>query len=145
MRRLGPERLKTTYAFRTLLDKGARLTFGSDWPVAPLSPIQGVYAAVTRRTPDGANPAGWIPEQKISVEEALTAYTGSNAYAAFEEGEKGRIAPGLLADLVVLERDLFEIPPEEIESVEESFTRARGAVFAWRRLPSLPRGSRSTD
>jgi predicted amidohydrolase YtcJ len=127
-RKIGPERIKTTYAFRTLLDRGVKLTFGSDWPVAPISPIQGIYAAVTRRTLDGANPQGWVPEQKITLEEALTAYTGTNAYAAYEEDEKGRIAAGLLADVVVLNRNLFEIRPEEIQDVEVVLTIVGGRV-----------------
>jgi hypothetical protein len=127
-RKIGPERIKTTYAFRTLLDDGVRVIFGSDWSVAPLSPIQGIYAAVTRRTLDGRNPAGWVPEQKISVEEALRAYTATAAYAAFEEDEKGRLVPGLLADFVVLDRNLFEITPEELAGVRVVMTVVGGRV-----------------
>jgi predicted amidohydrolase YtcJ len=126
--RIGSERIQTTYAFRTLLDVGVRLAFGSDWDVAPLSPVLGIYAAVTRRTLDGKNPGGWVPEQKISVGEALTAYTVANAYAAFEEEEKGRIAPGLLADFAVLDRDLFRIPPEEIARARVVMTIVGGEV-----------------
>jgi predicted amidohydrolase YtcJ len=113
-KRIGRERCKTTYAFRSLLDSGARLAFGSDWDVAPLSPIAGIDAAVTRRTIDGKNPGGWFPEQRISVSEALTAYTSGAAWAAFEENEKGTIAPGKLADFVVLSQDLLAVPKEEI-------------------------------
>jgi hypothetical protein len=127
-KKIGSERAKTTYAFRSLLDRGVRLAFGSDWDVAPLAPIQGIYAAVTRRTLDGLHPGGWVPEQKITVEEALRAYTANAAYAAFEEREKGRIAPGFLADVVVLERDLFEIPPEEIAAVKVALTIVGGRV-----------------
>ncbi|MBA2565948.1 MAG: amidohydrolase [Gemmatimonadetes bacterium] len=133
-RRIGRERLATAYAFRTLLDAGVRLTFGSDWFVAPLSPLRGIHAAVTRRTLDGANPGGWVPEQKISLEEALTAYTATAAWSAFEEAEKGRLAPGLLADAVVLERDLFRIPPEEIADVRVALTIVGGRV-AFRSTP----------
>ena len=86
---IGHERAKTTYAFRSLLDAGATLAFGSDWFVAPPTPLEGIYAAVTRRTLDDQNPDGWVPEQKISVEEALRAYTSGAAYASFEENEKG--------------------------------------------------------
>ena len=111
---IGAERSKTTYAFRSLIDTGARVTFGSDWYVAPATPIDGIYAAVTRRTIDGANPDGWVPEQKISVEEALIAYTSDAAYASFEEDIKGMIKVGMLADLVLLDRDLTSIPPESI-------------------------------
>ena len=85
-KRIGPARM-TTYAFRSLLDAGARLAFGSDWTVAPLDPIQGIYAAVTRRTLDGRIPDGWVPEQKITVEEALRAYTAGGAFAASRRTE----------------------------------------------------------
>ena len=115
-RYIGPMRIRTTYAFRSLLDAKARLAFGSDWTVAPISPLEGIYAAVTRRTLDGENPDGWVPEQKISAEEALHAYTTGAAYAAFHEHERGRIAPGLLADLVVLDTHLVNAEPEAIRS-----------------------------
>src|SRR5437762_958542 len=97
---IGPERAKTTYAFRSLEDSHARLAFGSDWPVAPATPLEGIYAAVTRRTLDDKHPDGWIPEQKITVEDALRGYTTGGAYASFEENEKGSLAAGRLADLV---------------------------------------------
>ena len=112
---IGHERAKSTYAFRALLDSGARLVFGSDWSVAPASPLLGIYAATTRRTLDGRHPRGWIPEQKISVEEALIAYTRSGAYASFEEDIKGSLSPGKLADLVILDRDITQIPVAEIQ------------------------------
>jgi len=96
--RIGPVRIKTTYPFRTLLDTGGKLSFGSDWTVAPLDPILGVYAAVTRRTLDGKHPDGWVPEQKITVGEALRAYTAGNAYATFDEAKRGTLAPGGDAD-----------------------------------------------
>ena len=114
-KRIGPERIKTTYAFRSLLDAGARLAFGSDWTVAPLDPLLGIYAAVTRRTLDGKNPGGWVPEQKITVEEALRAYTAGNAYGVFAERKRGKLAPGYLADIVVLDQDLTTMPPEAME------------------------------
>jgi hypothetical protein len=113
-KRIGHERCRATYAFRALLDSGARLAFGSDWPVAPLDPLMGIYAAATRRTLDGRNPDGWIPEQKISVAEALRAYTRDAAYAEMAEQDKGILRPGQLADLVVLSRDILAMPPEEI-------------------------------
>ena len=116
-KRIGPERIQTTYAFRSLLDAGARLTFGSDWTVAPLNPLLGIYAAVTRRTLDGAHPDGWVPEQKITVEEALRAYTSANAYAGFQEERLGTLEPGKYADFVVLSENLFEIEPVDIPSV----------------------------
>ncbi|QXD15864.1 amidohydrolase [Rhodocaloribacter litoris] len=116
-KRIGPERIRTTYAFRSLLDAGAPLTFGSDWTVAPLNPLEGVYAAVTRRTLDGAHPEGWVPEEKVTVEEALQAYTAANAYAGFQEDRLGRLAPGYLADFIVLSENLFTLEPEAIRAV----------------------------
>ena len=115
---IGPERIKTTYAFRALLDARAQLTFGSDWTVAPISPLQGIYAAVTRRTLDGAHPGGWVPEQKITVEEALRAYTTANAFAGFQDNDAGRIKTGNLADFVVLSHNLFSIEPRAIAEVQ---------------------------
>jgi len=111
---IGPQRSRTTYAFRSLLDAGARMAFGSDWYVAPPTPLEGIYAAVTRRTLDDKHPDGWVPEQKITVEEALRAYTTGGAYASFEERQKGMIAPGMLADITVIDRDLRSAPPAEI-------------------------------
>jgi predicted amidohydrolase YtcJ len=125
---IGPERSKTTYAFRSLLDAGATLAFGSDWYVAPPTPLEGIYAAVTRRTIDDANPGGWVPEQKITVEEALTAYTRGGAYASFEEGQKGAIRPGMLADVVVIDRDLRSIPPEQIRNARVVRTIVNGKI-----------------
>jgi predicted amidohydrolase YtcJ len=127
-KRIGHERAKTTYAFRSLLDSGATLAFGTDWTVAPLNPLLSIYAAVTRRTLDGKHPNGWIPEQKISVEEAVRAYTVGSAYAEFQESEKGTIAPGKLADLVILSRDIFKIDPKEIENVKVVMTIMDGRV-----------------
>ncbi|HXI12704.1 MAG TPA: amidohydrolase [Thermoanaerobaculia bacterium] len=128
-RTIGPERIKTTYAFRSLLDAGARVAFGSDWYVAPPIPLEGIYAAVTRRTIDGKNDTGWVPAQKISVEEALKAYTTEAAYATGEQGEKGLLAAGMLADIVVLDRDLTAIPPEEIRDVKVRMTIVGGKVM----------------
>ncbi|HUP49289.1 MAG TPA: amidohydrolase family protein [Thermoanaerobaculia bacterium] len=127
-KKIGAERARGTYAFRSLLDAGAVVTFGSDWTVAPLNPLLGIYAAVTRRTIDGRNPDGWIPEQRITVEEALRCYTVNNAWAMFAENEVGRIVPGLLADIVVLSDDLFTIAPETIESVTVEMTIVDGEV-----------------
>jgi predicted amidohydrolase YtcJ len=127
-RRIGPNRIKTTYAFRSLLDQGGHLAFGSDWTVAPMDPILGIYAAVTRRTLDGKNPAGWVPEQKITVEEALRAYTAGNAYGIFAERSRGKLAPGYLADLVVLDQDLTAIPASAIERVAVVATVVGGRI-----------------
>lgn len=132
--RIGHERAKLTYAFRSLLDAGAVLAFGSDWYVAPLQPIGGIYAAVTRRTLDGRHPEGWIPEQKITVAEAVRAYTWGSAYASFTEKFKGTIAPGMLADLVVLSDDLFSIEPAQISSAKVMMTVFDGKVIFERKL-----------
>ncbi len=127
-KRIGPERAKTTYAFRSLLDSGATLAFGSDWDVAPMSPILGIYAAATRRTLDGKHPDGWVPEQKITVAEAVHAYTMGSAYASFEEKVKGSIEPGKLADLVVLSEDIFAINPAKIADTKVYNTIFNGNV-----------------
>jgi predicted amidohydrolase YtcJ len=127
-KRIGKGRARGTYAFRSLLDAGVVLAFGSDWTVAPLDPIQGVAAAVTRRTLDGRHPNGWVPEQKISVEEAVRAYTLGSAYAEFQEQVKGSLTPGKLADLVMLDRDIFAIPPEDIASARVLMTIMDGRV-----------------
>lgn len=128
-KRLGPDRIRYAYDFRSLLDSGAMLAFGSDWPVAPLEPLMGIYAAVTRRTLDGKNPNGWIPEQKISVAQAVHAYTVGSAYAQFDEGSKGSLEPGKLADLVVLSRDIFHIDPVQIEDTHVDITIFDGQVI----------------
>jgi predicted amidohydrolase YtcJ len=125
---IGSERAKTSYAWRSLLDLDARLAFGSDWPVAPPAPLDGIYAAVTRRTLDGKHPGGWIPQQKIAVEEALRAYTSDAAYAEFTEKRKGTLEPGKLADFVVLDRDLTRIPAPEIRSARVMATAVGGQV-----------------
>jgi predicted amidohydrolase YtcJ len=127
-KRIGPERIKNMYVFRSLLDAGAHLAFGSDWTVAPLDPILGIYAAVTRRTLDGKNPNGWVPEEKITVEEALRAYTAGNAYGVFAERNRGKLAPGYVADVVLLDQDLTAIPPTEIEGVKVRATVVGGRL-----------------
>jgi predicted amidohydrolase YtcJ len=125
---IGVERARTTYAFRSLLDAHARLAFGSDWFVAPPTPLEGIYAAVTRRTIDEKRPGGWVPEQKISVEEALRAYTTGAAYAEFAEGDKGSLERGKLADFVLIDRDLTRIPPEMIRDARVTVTVVGGRV-----------------
>jgi len=125
---IGPERARTTYAFRSLQEAGARLAFGSDWFVAPPTPLEGIYAAVTRRTLDDRNPGGWVPEQKIGVEDALRAYTVGGAFASFEENDKGSLTAGKLADLVVIDRDLTRIAPESIRDARVTVTVVGGRV-----------------
>jgi len=114
---IGHERALTTYAFQSLLAAKAKLAFGSDWFVAPASPMEGIYAAVTRRTIDDKNPDGWIPSQKTSVEDALRAYTMGAAFASFDEHKKGSLEKGKLADFTVLEKNIFSIAPETIRTV----------------------------
>jgi predicted amidohydrolase YtcJ len=126
--RIGHQRCASAYAFRTFLKNGVKLCFGSDWTVAPLNPLLGIYAAVTRRTTDGKHPNGWFPEQKLTVKEAIEAYTINNAYAAFEENEKGSISIGKLADLVVLSRDILTIDPTDIDKVEVDMTVVGGKI-----------------
>lgn len=124
------KRIATTYAFRSLLDAKARLAFGSDWSVAPATPLEGIYAAVTRRTLDDKNPGGWVPAQKITVEEALRAYTVGGAYASFDESRKGMLAAGKLADLVLIDRNLFDIPPEQLRDAKVLTTVVGGKVVS---------------
>lgn len=125
---IGSERAKSTYAFRSFLDEKTHLAFGSDWFVAPPTPIEGIYAAVTRRTLDGKHPGGWVPEQKITVEEALRAYTSGAAYASFEENRKGTLERGKLADFAIIDRDLTRISPEEIRNAHVLMTVVGGKV-----------------
>jgi len=125
---IGAERAKTTYAFKSLIDAGAKVTFGSDWSVAPATPLEGIYAAVTRQTLDGANPDGWVPEQIISVEEALHAHTTIAAYSSFEEDRKGMLKPGMLADFVLLDRDLTSIAPDTVRDAKVLKTVVGGSV-----------------
>ena len=134
---IGPERAKSTYAFRSFLDANARLAFGSDWFVAPPTPLEGIYAAVTRRTLDGKHPGGWVPEQKITVEEALRAYTSGAAYASFEEDRKGTLERGKLADFAMIDRDITRIPAEEIRDARVLMTVVGGKVVYEREDASL--------
>lgn len=127
--RIGHDRASRTYAFRTFLNHGVRLAFGTDWDVAPLNPLLGVYAAVTRATLDGKNPNGWFPEQKLTVAEAVQAYTMGSAYAEFQENEKGSITPGKLADMVLLDQDIFAIPPQQIRDTKVLTTIVGGKVM----------------
>jgi len=128
--RIGRDRASRTYAFRTFLNHGVRLAFGTDWNVAPLNPMLGLYAAVTRATLDGRNPSGWFPEQKLTIGEAVEAYTMGSAYAEFQEKEKGSITPGKLADMVLLSDDIFTIDPLKIRDVK-IMTTWMGGKTVW--------------
>src|SRR5882757_2153984 len=126
--RIGHDRSSRTYAFRTFLNHGVRLAFGTDWSVAPLNPMLSIYAAVTRATLDDKNPGGWFPEQKLTVAEAVEAYTMGSAYAEFQDKEKGSITPGKLADMVLVSDDLFTIEPAKIREVKVLKTIVGGKV-----------------
>ena len=125
---IGQERIKTTYCFRSLLDAGASLAFGSDWYVAPPVPLEGIQAAVTRQTLDGANPGGWVPAEKITVQEALVAYTLGAARASFDEQRKGSLEPGKFADFVILDRDILTVPIQTIKETKVVMTVVGGKV-----------------
>jgi predicted amidohydrolase YtcJ len=128
--RIGHDRASRTYAFRSFLNHGVHLAFGTDWDFAPLNPLLTVYAAVTRATLDGKNPGGWFPEQKLTVEEAVEAYTTGSAYAEFQERDKGSITPGKLADMVLLSDDIFTIDPVKIRDVKVLKTIV-GGTLVW--------------
>src|SRR6266536_1237163 len=127
-KRLGHDRARYSYAWRSFLDHGVTLAFGTDWPVAPLDPMLGLYAAVTRATLDGKNPGGWIPEEKITLPEAVEAYTMSSAFAEFQEHEKGSVTPGKLADMVILSDNIFDLKPEAIRNAKVETTIVGGKV-----------------
>lgn len=126
--RLDAKRLAGTYPFRSMLDAGVRLALGTDWYVAPLDPMLTVHAAVTRATLDGRHPDGWFPAQKLTVEEAVRAYTVGSAYAEFQEHEKGTLGPGMLADFVIWSQDIFDIAPEAIRDARALITVVDGRV-----------------
>ena len=127
-KRIGPDRIKTTYAFREFLDHKVRLAIGTDWPVAPLDPVLGLHAAVTRATLDGKNPGGWVPAQKITLAEAIEAYTMGAAYAEFQEQDKGSITAGKLADLSILGTDPFAVEPPGLRDLKVDMTIVGGRV-----------------
>jgi hypothetical protein len=126
--RLGHDRARYSYAWRSFLDHGVTLALGTDWPVAPLNPMLELYAAVTRATLDGKNPGGWIPEEKITLPEAVEAYTMGAAFAEFQEHEKGSITPGKLADMVIVSGNIFDLKPEAIPNVKVETTIVGGKV-----------------
>jgi predicted amidohydrolase YtcJ len=114
--RIGPQRAKTSYPWKQFLDNGVPLAFGTDYPVEPITPFRGIYSAVTRKNEAGTKE--YYPEQKLTIEQALAAYTTGSAYAEFAENDKGALAAGKLADFVVLDRDLTKIAPPEILKTE---------------------------
>ncbi len=135
--RIGHDRASRTYAFRTFLDNHVRLAIGTDWPVAPLNPMLTLYAATTRATLDGRHPDGWFPEQKLTIQESLAAYTMGSAYAEFQDDVKGSIEVGKLADFVLLGRDVLTIPATELREVQVLRTWV-GGVEVYRAAPEVP-------
>lgn len=127
-KRIDENRIQTSYAYGSLMKEGAKVSFGSDWPVAPMEPMLGIYAAVTRRTGDGKNPNGWYPQEKVSVTQALKAYTSANAYGSYLEGKVGKIRKGMFADMIILDRDILTIDPKEIKDVKVDLTIINGNV-----------------
>jgi predicted amidohydrolase YtcJ len=128
-RRIGLERSKNAYIWKTLIDNGAWLAFGSDWPVEPLDPMRGLYSAVTRKNIEFDYPeGGWFPEQRLTMAEAIKYFTLGSAFASFEENIKGSLEVGKLADMVVLSKDLFTIPPREILTTEVLCTILGGKI-----------------
>jgi hypothetical protein len=131
--RIGRERCKGAYAFKSIEESGAVLCFGTDWPGTsaseyPINPLLGLYAAVTRQTISGDPAGGWFPEQRISIEHAIRAYTYNTAYANFEEKAKGSIEVGKLADIVVLDKNLLSIPPREMLDAKVVYTIVGGKI-----------------
>ena len=127
-KRIGRERSKGAYAWRSLINAGSTLAFGTDYQVEPLNPIEGLYAAVTRRDRLGEEGEGWFPEQKLAMEEAIKYYTFGSAYAQFMEDRKGMIKKGYLADIVIVDKDLLTIPESEIMTTKVDYTIVGGKV-----------------
>ena len=127
-KRIGSERAKGAYAWKSLADAGATLAFGTDYQVEPLNPMEGLYAAVTRKDRLGEEGEGWHPEQKIKMEEAIKYYTLGSAYSQFMENRKGMIKPGFLADIVILDKDLMTIPENEIMKTKVEYTITGGKI-----------------
>jgi predicted amidohydrolase YtcJ len=127
-KRLGPERIKGAYAWKTMLDHGVKLAFGTDWPVEVINPMRGIHACVTRQLPDGTPAGGWQPQEKISMDECISAYTVGAAYAEFEEGKKGQLMQGQFADVIVLSGDVTKIPAGDILNVKVLNTIVGGRV-----------------
>jgi predicted amidohydrolase YtcJ len=133
--RLGEYRVLGAYSWHTFMAHGVHVPFGTDWPVEPINPYLGLYAAVTRQSTEGDPAGGWWPEERLSVEDALRNYTAEGAYATFEETQKGQVAAGMLADLVVHSRDLLTVPPREILQTEADITVFDGRVVYERKEP----------
>jgi predicted amidohydrolase YtcJ len=125
---LGSERASRAWAWKSIQDAGGRLTFGTDWPVVDIAPQPGIHTALTRQTLDGKPESGFVPEQRLQLENVLDAWTAGSAYASFEDERKGTLTPGMLADIVVLSMDLFAVPVEEVKDFEIETTVFDGKV-----------------
>jgi predicted amidohydrolase YtcJ len=126
--RLGPERVRGAYAWRTVLNSGARLPLGSDFPVEFVNPFFGIYSAVTRQDQTGNPPGGWFPEQRLSLAEAVRGFTSDAAYAAFEEKSRGTIEPGKLADFTIVQGDFYAMPASDLFKARVQATVVGGEV-----------------
>jgi predicted amidohydrolase YtcJ len=127
--KIGKDRCRYTYALKSLIDRGVKLVFGTDWPVVPIDPIKGIHTAVTRKTKDRTHPHGWVPKEKISLEDALRAYTINGAYAEYSENIKGSMESGKLADMVVLSKNIFKVPYKEIPEIKVNMTIFNGKII----------------
>jgi predicted amidohydrolase YtcJ len=136
--RIGPDRAKGAYAWASLLKSGARLAFGTDYDVEPINPMRGLYACVTRELPEGGPAGGWEPQEKISLEDCIRAYTSGSAYAQFEEGKKGELKAGEYADFIILSADLTKISPKEYTKISVLRTVVGGRTVYLQDDSSLP-------
>ncbi|MHB8580469.1 MAG: amidohydrolase [Ignavibacteriaceae bacterium] len=127
--KINEHQIKEAYSFKSFLEEGIKLCFGSDWTVAPINPLLGIYSAVTRKTAGGKYQNGWIPEEKISVEDSIKCYTINGAFASFEENIKGSIQTGKLADMVVLSEDILTIEPDKLKDVQVDMTIFDGEII----------------
>ena len=127
-KRIGKERSKYAYPWKSLMNEGTKIAFGTDYSVEPLNPMEGLYAAVTRKDRMGEEGDGWFPEEKLSMEEAIRLYTLGSAYAQFMEDRKGKIKEGYLADMVILDQNLFNIKEEKIIKTKVDYTIVGGKI-----------------
>jgi predicted amidohydrolase YtcJ len=133
---VGPDRASRAWAWKSIKDAGGQVAFGSDWPVVSVDPRIGIHVAVNRTTPEGLPAGGWLPEQKLPLTEVIDAYTIGAAYASFDEQRKGSLAPGMLADLVILSADIFQLPPEKVREAVVKVTVFDGEVVYTRKADS---------